>query len=112
VEPAVKHRITATPQTFVRYAKVHDEVDRPRGVREERRQLDVSAPLTSAVGHLSSRCLSCCADEVCELGGRPVMRHLSVGVSRASVHVVTECVKLKFLAATGRGRNAAKLSVN
>ena len=82
----------------MRYAKVHDEVDRPRGVHEESRQLDVSTPLTSAVGHLSCRYLSRCADEICELGGRPVMRDLSVGVSHASAHVVTECVKLKFLA--------------
>ena len=108
----MKHRVRATPPTLVRDTEVYGEVDRPRGVREESRQLDVSTPLTSAVGHLSCRYLSRCADEVCELGCRPVMRHLSVGVSRASAQVVTECVKLKYLAATGRGRNAAMLSVN
>ena len=53
-------KIRDTYPTFVYDAKVDDKVDRPHGLREERRQLDVSTPLTPAAGHLGCRYLGAC----------------------------------------------------
>ena len=50
----VKHKISV-PQTFVCVTEVHDKVDRPLGIREESRQLDVCTPLTPDSGHLGCR---------------------------------------------------------
>ena len=50
----VNHKISVPP-TFVCVTEVHDKVDRPLGIREESRQLDVCTPLTPDSGHLGCR---------------------------------------------------------
>ncbi len=113
MEAAVKHKTRATFPTFVRDAKVHDKVDRLRGVRKESRQLDVSTPLTPGAGNLGCRYLGGCAVEVRELGDRQVMRLLSAGANRASAHMVTECIKIEFLAPGSRkGKRQLRVSVH
>ncbi len=69
----------------MRDAEVHDEVDRPRGVREEGRQLNTSTPLTPAAGHLGGCYLGGCLEEVRNLIDCRIMLLLGTAVTSADM---------------------------
>ena len=67
MQGSIKGWVGATPETLVRYAQILYDVNRPGSVRQVRRQLDVSTPLTQTGDHLGFLDLGRCAEEVSQL---------------------------------------------
>jgi hypothetical protein len=96
VQVDIKGRTRTIPETLVRQAQVHDEVDRPYNVCDVSRQLHVSKPLTTAVVHVCCFDFGGCAEEVCQLHHCPVVRLFDTRLYSTRVDIVTKGTKLTF----------------